>query len=69
MSMRAWIAEQLNDPTKTLHGMGVLIIAIETARAWIAKSPVDMAKIEVGFGCIAGGIIQDRVNTPPTKAA
>lgn len=63
--MRAWIAAQLKDPTAILHGVGVGMIVGETLLHWILGRPMESAVIETAFGCIAGGIVQDRVNTPP----
>lgn len=65
MSIRSWIAAQLTDPTKVLHAVGIFGIASELIRHLITQKPVDMNAVYASFGAIAGGIVQDRVNTPP----
>lgn len=67
MSLRDWVAEQLADPTKLLHGVGVVGIAVEFVKHWVWKTPVDMNVIYTSFGCIGSAIVQDRVNTPPIQ--
>lgn len=67
--MRAWINKQLHDPTAVLHGLGVVMIAGETVRHWVTGAPMEASVISTAFGCIAGGIVQDRINTPPSGAA
>ena len=66
--MVAWLGTLFGDPTKLYHATGWLMLVVEIAQSWIPGHTVDMNVITVGFGLIAGGVVQDRVNTPPVKA-
>lgn len=55
MKLLAWLSAQLQDPTNTLHGMGVVIIATECVKHWITGHPVDGGTVAAGMGCFAVG--------------
>jgi len=67
VSLSTWFGKQFAEPTAIYHGTGWAMLVIEVAQSWLHGHVVDPGVVYVAFGLIAGGITQDRLNTPPIK--
>lgn len=64
---RTWLREQFDEPTALYHATGWAMLVIEVAQSWLPGHAIDSGVSYIAFGLIAGGVLQDRVNTPPVK--
>jgi len=54
----AWVGLQLDDPTRTMHALGIATVGGEVLRHFLSGHAVDPSTIAAGVGCFTvGGVI------------
>lgn len=56
---------QFLEPTALYHATGWAMLVIEVVQSWFKGHVVDPSVVYVASIFIAGGVAQDRINTPP----
>lgn len=59
MKFLLWIRAQLQDPTNTLHAIGICTLAGEVVKHWLSGQPVDPGTIAAGMGSVTIGGVMD----------